>query len=376
MPGALADLTIVEFAAIGPAPFCGMMLADHGARVIRIDRPGTRADPADPLARGKHSIIIDLKTPTGLAAARALCAHADGVIEGLRPGVMERLGLDPAALLAANPALVIGRMTGWGQTGPLAAAAGHDINYIAVAGVLHGIGVDGHKPVPPVNYLGDFGGGGMMLAFGMVAALLHAHRTGAGQIIDCAMTDGAALLSAMTWGFRAGGQWQDRAGVNLLDGGAHFYDSYVCADGKYVAVGAIEPQFYRLLREKLGLATDPDFDAQFNPAVWPALKAKLAAVFAAQPRAHWCALLEGCDACFAPILAMDEAPGHPHNAARATFIAVDGVVQPAPAPRYSLTPAPPPMAPPSPGRDSDAILAAAGYDPVAIAALRADGVIG
>ena len=348
MAGPLAGMRIIEFAGIGPAPFCGMMLADHGAEVIRIDRPGAHLDLRDPLLRGRKSVLLDMKQADGVAAARGLCKTAHGLIEGFRPGVMERLGLGPDVLLADNPALVYGRMTGWGQYGPFAHAAGHDINYIALSGTLHTVGRQGERPVPPVNYIGDFGGGGMMLAFGMVAALLHAHRSGEGQVIDCAMTDGSATLSAMTWGFYGMGRWRDEAGVNLLDGAAHFYDTYVCSDGKFISVGSIEPQFYALLREKTGLAADPDFDAQLDPSKWPALKAKLTALFASQPRAHWCALMEASDVCFAPVLSLAEAPHHPHNAARQTFIEVGGVTQPAPAPRYSVTvndhPAPPPVA--------------------------------
>lgn len=338
MPGPLSGLTIIEFAGIGPGPFCAMMLADHGAKVIRIERPGTMTDPRDPLTRNRVMVEIDMKEEAGRARARDLCRTADAIIEGYRPGVMERLGLGPDVLLADNPKLVFGRMTGWGQYGPYADTAGHDINYIALSGVLHGIGVAGQKPVPPLNYVGDFGGGAMMLAFGMVSALLHAGKTGEGQVIDCAMTDGSALLAAMTYGFHARGIFQDAAGVNLLDGGAPFYDTYTCSDGKFISVGAIEPQFYALLREKTGLAADKDFDAQFDQSQWPALKARLADLFATRSRDEWCALLEHSDACFAPVLSLSEAPAHPHNVARQTFVDVGGTLQPAPAPRYSATP--------------------------------------
>ena len=312
MPGPLRGIKIIEFAGIGPGPFCAMMLADHGAEVIRIDRPGGFMDPRDPLSRNRTSIALDMKNPEAVAIARDLCKSADGIIEGYRPGVMERLGLGPDVLLADNPKLIYGRMTGWGQFGPYAQAAGHDINYIALSGVLHGIGRAGEKPVPPVNYVGDFGGGGMMLAFGMASALVHAARTGEGQVIDCAMTDGSALLAGMTWGFNAMGRLKDEAGVNMLDGGAHFYDSYVCADGKFISIGSIEPQFYALLREKTGLTDDSDFDAQMDPSQWAPLRDKLTAMFLTKTRDEWCAIMEMTDVCFAPILSLGEAPQHPH----------------------------------------------------------------
>jgi alpha-methylacyl-CoA racemase len=376
MAGPLQGIRIIEFAGIGPAPFCGMMLADHGAEVIRIDRPGGQLDPRDPLLRGRKSLVLDMKKPEAVAIARDLCKSAHGLIEGFRPGVMERLGLGPDLLLGDNPALVYGRMTGWGQYGPYAQAAGHDINYIALSGTLHTVGRQGERPVPPVNYLGDFGGGGMMLAFGMAAALLHAQRSGMGQVIDCAMTDGSATLSAMTWGFYGMGRWRDEAGVNLLDGAAHFYDTYTCSDGKFISLGSIEPQFYALLREKTGLSADPEFDAQMDPSRWPALKDKLTALFASQTRDHWCALMEASDVCFAPVLSLAEAPLHPHNLERATFIEVGGVTQPAPAPRYSGTVAEHPAPPPAVGSDGAALLAGLGYDAGRLAVLKDDGVLG
>lgn len=347
MPGPLTGIRIVEMAGIGPGPFAGMMLADHGAEVIRIERAGAKDPRAarDPLLRSRTTIALDLKSPEGIAAVRDLVRSADGLIEGFRPGVMERLGLGPNVLLADNPRLVYGRMTGWGQTGPLAPAAGHDINYIALSGALHAFGHAGERPTPPINMVGDFGGGAMMLAFGMLAALLHVQRGGEGQVVDCAMTDGSALLMAMIWGFRAQGMWGGARGENLLDTGAHFYDSYETADGKYVSIGSIEPQFYALLRDKAGLVEDADFDAQLDPRRWPALKAKLAALFRTRTRDEWCALMEGTDICFAPVLDFDEAVAHPHNVARGTFVEAGGVVQPAPAPRYSgLTLTPPRMA--------------------------------
>ena len=371
--GPLAGLRIVELAGIGPGPFAGMMLADHGAEVIRVDRPGARVDAKDPLLRSRTLIGVDLKSADGIAVVRDLCRSADGLIEGFRPGVTERLGLGPDVLLADNPKLVYGRMTGWGQTGPLAAAAGHDINYIALAGALHAFGRAGEPPTPPINLVGDFGGGGMLLAFGMVAALLHARRTGEGQVVDAAMTDGAALLMSMIWGFRAKGMWSDARGTNLLDTGAHFYDTYETADGGWIALGAIEPQFYAEFRRLTGLDADPDFDAQMNPAAWGPLKAKLTALFLTRSRAAWCDLLEGADVCFAPVLSMAEAPAHRHNAARGTFADVDGVTQPAPAPRYSATASAAPAM--TTAFTGQAVLAGLGYDAVRIAALSAAGTV-
>ncbi len=380
--GPLAGLTIVEFAGIGPGPFCGMMLADHGADVIRIDRANGGRGGSQPvstkdvLARGRRSIALDLKSEAGIALARRLCAQADGLIEGFRPGVMERLGLGPDTLLRDNPKLVYGRMTGWGQTGPYAQAAGHDINYIALSGVLAHLGRAGEKPTPPINLVGDFGGGGMMLAFGMVAALLHVARGGEGQVIDAAMTDGSAVMMAMLHGMRSMGVWSDARGTNIIDTGAPFYDTYKTADGRYVAIGSIEPQFYAELRRLAGLAHDPDFDAQHDRANWPALKEKLAAVFATKTRAEWDALMEQTDACYAPVLTMGEAPEHPHNRARETFVTVDGDTQPAPAPRYSATATDTPAPAPMPGADTDAILAGLGIAEDERETLRAAGAIG
>ncbi|MFM6853900.1 MAG: CaiB/BaiF CoA transferase family protein, partial [Sphingopyxis sp.] len=359
----------------GPGPFCGMMLADHGAEVIRIDRPGGMLLAKDPLARSRKSICLDMKNPQSVAVARELCKNADGIIEGYRPGVMERLGLGPDVLLADNPSLVYGRMTGWGQYGPYAQSAGHDINYIALSGVLHGCGTAGQKPVSPVNYIGDFGGGGMMLAFGMVAAILAVKTGGPGQVIDCAMTDGSAVLSAMTWGWHAMGVWQDEPGVNRLDGGAHYYDTYTCADGKFISIGSIEPQFYALLRQKTGLDADPSFDAQDDQAQWPVLKAKLVELFATKTRDEWCGIMEMTDICFAPVLSLSEAPHHPHNVERGTFIDVGGTVMPAPAPRYSATTTDHPRPAPGIGADGDAVLASIGLDMAAIAGLRASGAV-
>lgn len=371
--GALSGVRIIEFAGIGPGPFCGMMLADHGAEVIRVDRPGASLNPVDALSRSRRSIVIDMKQPAGIALARELCQSADGLIEGYRPGVMERLGMGPEVLLALNPKLVYGRMTGWGQTGPLSRLAGHDINYIAISGVLHTIGVAGGKPVPPVNYIGDFGGGGMLLAFGMVSGLLAVRMGQPGQVIDAAMVEGAGLIACMTWAARAAGFWEDRPGVNMLDGGAHFYDTYECADGRYIAIGAIEPAFYAALRARIGLADDAAFDAQMDRSAWPDLKARLATLFLSRKRDEWCALLDGTDACASPVLSLAEALVHPHNVARGSFVQVNGAPQPAPAPRFGTTPAPPPRAAGEAGAD---ILADLGFDPTRIAALQAEGVLG
>jgi alpha-methylacyl-CoA racemase len=333
MGGVLQGVRIVEFAGIGPAPFAGMMLADHGAEVVRIERedqPPVIPPEFDILARGRaETLRLDLKSEAGTARVRQLAASADGLIEGYRPGVMERLGLSPDILCAANPRLVYGRMTGWGQEGPLALAAGHDINYIALAGALHTYGRAGGPPVPPVNAVADFGGGGMLLAFGMLAGILSARTSGRGKVVDCAMVDGAALISALTWSLKAAGMWKDERGANLLDTGAPFYDVYRCADGQWVAVGALEPAFFAVLKDRLALAcsqNDPD------------LRTELAARFLEHPRDHWCRLLEASDACFAPVLSLADAPNHPHNAARGTFHTVAGVTQPAPAPRFEDPP--------------------------------------
>lgn len=343
MGGPLAGIRIVEMAGLGPAPFCGMLLSDLGAQVIRIERPGAfdvtgwAGSKFDVLSRGRDSLSVDLRKPGAVAALLELIVQADGLIEGFRPGVMERMGLGPEVCQGRNERLVYGRMTGWGQDGPLAHAAGHDINYIALSGVLNAVGQRDGPPVIPVNFVGDFGGGGMLLALGMVSALLEAARSGRGQVIDAAMTDGAALLSSPFWGLKAAGMWNNARGTNVIDGGAHFYNVYVCADGKYIAIGSIEPQFYSLLREKLGLE-DPEFDAQMDAERWPELKERLERIFRQRTREQWCSLMEGSDACFAPVLNWDEAPQHPHNRIRGTFIEVEGVMQPAPAPRFSRTP--------------------------------------
>jgi alpha-methylacyl-CoA racemase len=338
MPGPLDSVKVVEIAALGPAPFCAMLLADLGATVLRIARPAHTDAPGSRQAvlnRGRETLTLDLKSPAGRDAAMTAIEHADALIEGFRPGVMERLGLGPKDSLARNPRLVYGRVTGWGQYGPLAHTAGHDIDYIALSGALGAMG-DGQTQLPPLNLVGDFGGGAMLLAVGVLGALLEARRSGQGQVVDAAMTDGSALLMAMIYGLRASGQWPGAPGHNTLDGGAPFYGAYRCADGRRIAVGAIEPAFYARLRAIAGL-DDPDFDAPWDRARWPRLKQKLARVFATRERDEWSRLFEGSDACVAPVLDLDEAPAHPHNLARRTFIEIDGVVQPAPAPRFSRT---------------------------------------
>ena len=365
----LHGLRIVELAGIGPGPFCGMMLADHGAEVIRIDRgarPGLADDGKDPLLRSRRSIALDLKRPEAVAAVRRIARDSDGLIEGFRPGVAERLGLGPDRLVADNPRLVYGRMTGWGQTGPMAHEPGHDINYVAIAGALHAFGRAGEKPTPPINMVADFGGGGMLLAFGMVAALLHARGTGEGQVVDAAMTDGSALLMSMIWGLRAMGRWSDARGTNLLDTGAHFYDTYECADGKWVSLGAIEPQFYAEFRAVMGL-TGAQWDRQMDPSGWAPLKAELTRRFLERPRDAWVAAFAGHEVCFAPVLAFDEALAHPHNQARGTFVEAGGVAQPAPAPRYSVSATAAPVM--AAERDDAAVLRHLGFSEAEVAEL-------
>jgi alpha-methylacyl-CoA racemase len=379
--GPLSGLKIIEIAAIGPAPFCAMMLADHGAEVIRIvppgaDRLGIFDLRKDILARSRKFMIVDLKQPAGVAAVRDLCKTADGLIEGFRPGVMERLGLGPEPLLKDNPKLVYGRMTGWGQTGPRAHTAGHDINYIGLSGVLDCVGRAGDKPTPPINLIGDFGGGGMMLAFGMLAAILHAQKTAQGQVIDCAMVEGSALLASMVWSLAAQGAWSDQRGSNMLDSGAHFYDTYACADGGHISVGPIEAKFYSEFLSRLGIAETADYARQHDRALWPSLKERLAGVFATKTRAEWCALFEGSDACVAPVLSLAEAPNDPHNTARNTFVNAGGVMQPRPVPRFSATPAGDPVMPNlAHGTDSALLLRAIGYSDERIGSLRASGAV-
>jgi alpha-methylacyl-CoA racemase len=354
--GPLSGLKIVEFAGIGPGPFCGMLLSDLGADVVRIDRIGARGGaPTDVTARGRRSVALDLKDPAAVETALQLMARADAMFEGFRPGVMERLGLGPDVALKRNPKLVYGRMTGWGQFGPYAEAAGHDINYIALTGALHAIG-PADKPVPPLNLVGDFGGGALYLAFGLLAGVVHARASGQGQVIDCAMTDGAASLMSMFYGMSATGMWSDARQANLLDGGSQFYDTYECADGKWISLGSIEPQFYALLLEKAGLS-DPALQAQMNRAEWPSLKAKVAAAIKSKTRDEWCEIMDATDVCFAPVLSLAEAPHHPHNVARKTFVEVAGVTQPAPAPRFSATPGAIAGPPPSIGAHTAEVMA-------------------
>jgi alpha-methylacyl-CoA racemase len=363
MSGPLSGYRVIEIAGIGPGPFAAMMLADMGAEVIRIERAQAVRGPApetphfDVLLRGRRNVALDLKHPDGVATLLELVASADALIEGFRPGVMERLGVGPAECHARNPRLVYGRMTGWGQSGPYAQAAGHDINYISLAGALAHFGRAGEAPVPPLNMVGDFGGGGMFLAYGVVCALLEAQRSGQGQVVDTAMVDGAAVLMSMFWAFSSVGAFDEQArGTNLLDTGAHFYDVYQCADGEYVSVGSIEPQFYAELLRLTGLSDDPEFAKQMDKAEWSALKQRLAAVFAEKTRAEWCELMEGTDVCFAPVLTMSEAAAHPHNVERATFVEVAGARQPAPAPRFSRTLATIDRPPAHPGQHTREVL--------------------
>ena len=372
--GPLSGLKIVEFAGIGPGPFCGMLLSDLGADVVRVDRKGSgRSSPADVTSRGRRSVALDLKSPDAIEAVLKLLESADGLIEGFRPGVMERLGLGPDVALARNPKLVFGRMTGWGQTGPYAKAAGHDMNYIAITGALHAIGTE-DKPIPPLNLVGDFGGGALYLAFGLMAGIISARETGKGQVIDCAMSDGAASLMAMFYGFKGAGMWKDERRSNLLDGGAHFYDTYQCADGKWISIGSIEPQFYALLLEKTGI-TDPEFANQMDRSAWPSLKAKLQDVLRTKTQAEWCAIMDATDICFAPVLDLEEAPKHAHNVARETFVTVSGVVQPAPAPRFSATPGEIQGPPPGIGAHNDEALSQWGFSGAEIEALKASGAL-
>jgi alpha-methylacyl-CoA racemase len=378
--GPLSGLKIIELAGIGPGPFCAMMLADMGADVVRIDRAQNvrGGDPASPPAdisnRGRRSIGVDLKHPDGVETVLTLVERADGLLEGFRPGVMERLGLGPDVALGRNPRLVYGRMTGWGQDGPYAHAAGHDINYIALAGALEPIGRRGQAPVPPLNLVGDFGGGGMLLAFGMACGLLHTQRSGEGQVVDAAMVDGAAVLTTMFHALRAMGIWEDERGTNLLDTGAPFYDVYETADGLYVSIGSIEPQFYAELLRLSGLEGE-ELPWQHDKTQWPAMKDRMAAIFKAKTRDEWCALMDGTDVCFAPVLSLGEAPAHPHNVHRGTFLELSGVVQPAPAPRFSATP-PAVQGPPAhAGQHTDEVLGDWGIDADTVERLRSSGAI-
>jgi alpha-methylacyl-CoA racemase len=373
--GPLSGLKVVEFAGIGPGPFCGMLLSDLGADVVRVDRKGGRGGAkSDITARGRRSVALDLKQPAAVEACLKLIEGADAILEGFRPGVMERLGLGPDVALQRNPKLVYGRMTGWGQFGPYAQAAGHDMNYIAITGALDAIGTR-EKPIPPLNLVGDFGGGALYLAFGLLAGVISARSTGRGQVIDCAMSDGAASLMAMFYGFKAGGAWSDAGRrTNLLDGGAHFYDTYQCSCGRWISIGSIEPQFYALLLEKTGI-NDPEFQAQMDRGKWDGLREKLATVIATKTQDEWCSIMDATDVCFAPILNMDEAPKHPHNVARQTFLELDGVTQPAPAPRFSATPGQVQGPPPSIGAHNESALKDWGFSADEVAALQSSGAL-
>lgn len=375
MAGPLSGFTVVEMAGIGPGPFCAMMLADMGADVIRIDRltPGFLGGGGTIIDRGRRTIALDLKQPGAAGIVLRLLDKAHALLEGFRPGVMERLGLGPDECLARNPRLVYGRMTGWGQDGPLAQSAGHDLNYIAITGVLHAMGQAELPPAPPLHLVGDMGGGAMMLAFGVLCGLLEAGRTGRGQVVDAAICDGASLLASAYHGKLHDGGWVNQRQSNMLDGGAHFYGCYTCADGKYVSIGAIEPQFYRLLLERCGI-DDPDFQHQWDRAQWPQLRAKLAGIIAGKTREQWCSLLEGTDACFAPVLDFEEAPGHRHHQARGSFVETGGTVHPAPAPRLSRTPGRA-GAVPKPGEHTEELLAELGLAQTEIQALRDRGAI-
>jgi alpha-methylacyl-CoA racemase len=382
--GPLTSVKVIEMAGIGPAPFCAMMLADMGAEVIRVDRrsfASTEHVACDPLLRSRRSIALNLKHPDAVNTLLRLIENADVFIEGFRPGVTERLGLGPSVCLQRNPRLVYGRMTGWGQDGPLAAAAGHDINYIALSGALHLIGAPGGKPVPPLNLIGDFGGGGMLLAAGVLAALLEARASGRGQVVDAAMVDGTIALLGMMFGMRAETYFRDATGENLYAGDVPFYGTYQTKDGKYVAIGSLEPQFYALLLDKLGLgeqfaglgfATVDDPEARER---WPALRTALESTFRTRTRDEWCQLLEGSDVCFAPVLTLAEAASHPHNVARQNFVEIDGVVQNAPAPRFSRTKADTPVPARRPGEDTETVLRAAGFSEPEIERLRTAGAL-
>jgi alpha-methylacyl-CoA racemase len=378
--GPLRGVKVVEVASIGPGPFCAMLLADLGAEVVRIERLGERpragSGTADVLQRGRRSIALDLKQPGADELVLKLVDRADALIEGFRPGVMERLGLGPDRCLARRPSLVYGRMTGWGQDGPLAAAAGHDINYIALSGALHAMGPADGPPQPPLNLLGDFGAGGLLLAFGLVCAVLEARASGQGQVVDAAMSDGSALLMSMLYGYLAMGRWQPERGRNFLDGSAHFYGCYECADGRWLAVGAIEDRFYRGFLKGCGLDCDAAFDDQWDTRRWPELRKRLAALFATRDRDAWCATLVPLDVCVSPVLDMTEAPVHTHHLARAAFVTVAGVAQPAPAPRFSRTRTVPPQPPALPGEHGDAILEELGFTTDERHALFGRGVVG
>jgi len=373
--GPLTGTKVIELAGIGPGPFCGMMLADMGADVIRVDRAGSHASRnPDVLTRGRKSVAVNLKSDAGKEVILKLCESSDALFEGFRPGVVERLGIGPADCMARNTKLVYGRMTGWGQEGPMAQAAGHDINYISLTGALHAIGEKGQKPVPPLNLVGDFGGGGMMLAFGLVCALLATKNSGKGQVVDTAMVDGAAILMSMFYSMQGAGLLKNERGSNVLDGGAHFYGTYETSDGEWISVGSIEPQFYALLLEKTGL--DPDaFSAQMDQGRWPEYKDKIAQVFRSKTRDEWREIMEGTDVCFAPVLSTAEVADHPHNIARRTFLELDDMVQPAPAPRFSRTEVGVSHGSRIAGEDTSSVLSEMGYSDSEIDSLVASGAV-
>jgi len=375
--GPLHGTRIIEISGIGPAPFAAMVLADMGADVIRVQRPGGgtfATGPADLINRGKRCICVDLKKPEGAGVVLRLIEAADGLVEGFRPGVTEKLGIGPDACLDRNQRLVYGRMTGWGQEGPLAQEAGHDINYISLTGALHAMGRQGEKPAIPLNLIGDFGGGGLLMAFGIVCALLEARGSGRGQVVDAAMVDGASMLLASIYGAQQSGAWSEERGTNILDGGAPFYEVYETADGKWVSIGSIEPQFFASLVERLGLE-GIDLTGQMDKSQWPALAQRLTETFKTRTRDEWCAVFEDSDACFAPVLAMSEAHEHPHNAARGAFTVTNGVRQPRPAPRFSRTQAELGIGPAKVGEHTDEVLAEAGFSSEEIASLRDIGAV-
>jgi alpha-methylacyl-CoA racemase len=380
VPGPLHGLKVIELASIGPGPMCAMLLADLGADVVRVDRlePSGLGVPMgrafDVNGRGRRSVAIDTRSPQGREAVLKLVETADALIEGFRPGVAERLGLGPADCQARNPRLVYGRMTGFGQSGPLAGAAGHDLNYIALSGALHAIGPAQGAPIPPLNLVGDYGGGALYLAFGVMAALWECQRSGRGQVVDAAMVDGAASLMSIFFGLKAAGAWGAERGANLLDGGAPFYATYETADGRWVSVAPLEPKFFAEFAQRIGL-DDKFVKRQYDRRLWPEMREAIATLMRSKTRDDWCALLEGTDACFAPVLSMDEVPAHAHAAARQAFVEIDGVVQPGPAPRFDRSVPPTPGPVPEVGQHTDAVLAEAGYDSAAIAAMREAGVV-
>tara|TARA_B100001167_G_scaffold22113_1_gene11733 strand:- start:390 stop:1520 length:1131 start_codon:yes stop_codon:yes gene_type:complete len=374
--GPLKGLKIIEMAGIGPGPFCGMVLADLGAEIIRVDRAsaigtGSKKEPSN---RGKKSIAVDLKAKEGVEVVLKLIETADAIFEGFRPGVMERLGIGPEVCLARNDRIVFGRMTGWGQEGPLANAAGHDINYISLSGALAAIGRPGSPPVPPLNLIGDFGGGGMLLALGLVAALLESKESKQGQVVDAAMTDGSALLMTMIYSMQSSGMWKTTMGSNLLDGGSHFYDTYECKDGKFISIGSIEPQFYALLCQIAEL-DEKVFSKQMSRDLWPEQKEEIKKIFLKKTRDEWCELMEGTDVCFAPVLDMSEAPQHPHNKERKTFIDLEGVTQPAPAPRFSRTEPEVVSSPSIVGEHTNEVLSSIGLSEEDISTLKTSGAV-